>query len=382
MPWSMAIAAAHSVSELPEPFQVIDLMASGEPLNHPSFDHILELLGKELHHRNTFNIIRFNTSSPSLKNNIANIVKIASTGTSLSIGISMDAASEETFQKIKPGNNYNDLLEGAEALLEARKTHNLENWIFIDILYLVTPDNRHEAQTFLAQWRKKLSGIPHKIHFPNMQGPFGARTGICFHRARALQSDDQHLCDNAFINVISELPPFSSLKSEAVLPLPNGEVCKIVPPMNEDEILKLNLGMIPFPDSARPPCSAPLEGPWVVAPDGDLRICCHWSGTDGTIGNILSGLQSLQNSEKVHSEINSMLKGHFKNCCKNCISPQHTDFRGSWMPNSDLVSQRYNWWRHGMFSSAYSAFENAVSLGIPDPNIKKALKSLKKEENL
>ncbi len=118
----------------------------GEPFLNPSFFIFLNYIVKSSHH---FGRIRFDTNLNTTKEKLDRLLSISNSKVFMSI--SMDAASERTYKKIRVGGDFNLLINNIKYILNKRKEGPLLGFQFI-----VMPENYKETQDFIDLCKQLL----------------------------------------------------------------------------------------------------------------------------------------------------------------------------------------------------------------------------------
>ncbi len=123
--------------------------------------------GEPLLHKNIVEMV-----SLAKEKKIANIVTVVTNGVLLDeekatgfigsglddIGISVDAATRETYHKIKGRDDYDILVANIERLVELKKKMKKKN-PNIRLKFIETEDNKHEKEIFINKWKNKVDKL-------------------------------------------------------------------------------------------------------------------------------------------------------------------------------------------------------------------------------
>jgi radical SAM protein with 4Fe4S-binding SPASM domain len=123
---------------------VVDLSFDGEPFLHPRWADCVEAC----HRRDIRAILQ--TNALLLDDALARGILDAGVD---SITFSVDAATAETYRILKPGGDFELMLSNVEHFLSLARGRPKRPKITIQ--FVRGPDNRHEAQAFLQQWKNK-----------------------------------------------------------------------------------------------------------------------------------------------------------------------------------------------------------------------------------
>lgn len=124
-------------------------ISGGEPLMHPQIHDVLRALAKA-------NALDFwlVTNGLLLDETLAN--ELIDCGLTW-LSVSIDAATKETYSKIR-GGNYDTLLQNIETFLKVRERRN-SSTPFLRVTLVKMPENKDEEELFAAQWQDKADII-------------------------------------------------------------------------------------------------------------------------------------------------------------------------------------------------------------------------------
>ena len=74
------------------------------------------------------------------------------------IQISIDAITKDTYDKVRPGGNYDKIIKNIEEFLSIKKDLNVQLPL-VRVNFVKTSINRHELQKFLDFWNDKVDMI-------------------------------------------------------------------------------------------------------------------------------------------------------------------------------------------------------------------------------
>ena len=123
---------------------VIDLSFDGEPFLHPRWEECIGIC-----HQHKVRAI-LQTNGLLMDNALAASVMRSRVD---AIIFSVDAATEETYRRLKPGGDYKKLIANVENFL--RVAGGVSRRPKITIQFVRGPENRHEVSAFLNQWKGK-----------------------------------------------------------------------------------------------------------------------------------------------------------------------------------------------------------------------------------
>lgn len=145
----------------------VDLSFDGEPFLHPRWVECVEACRRH-------NIrAMLETNAVMLDESLAREILKAGVG---SITFSIDAASQQMYKKLKPGGDYEQVVRNVERFLSLARSR--ESRPYIQIQFVRTPDNTHEANDFLRRWRGRGADAVHikpMLNFGGSVGPPPAR---------------------------------------------------------------------------------------------------------------------------------------------------------------------------------------------------------------
>ena len=123
---------------------VVDLSFDGEPFLHSHWADCVEAC----HRRDIRAILQ--TNALLLDDSLAR--DILDVGVD-SIILSVDAATAKTYRILKPGSDFKRVIENVEHFLNLAQSRSRRSKITIQ--FVRGPDNRHEVEAFLRQWKNK-----------------------------------------------------------------------------------------------------------------------------------------------------------------------------------------------------------------------------------
>ena len=126
----------------------------GEPLFHPDFISMVEYIRKK-----TSEItLSFNTNGLLVSPNIANELLKHNIN---EIGFSIDAAKESTFNSIRKGGNYKQLINNIENLINQRARYGSSLKIYVS--FVIMKENEIEVEPFWEFWKNKVDCVTYYI---------------------------------------------------------------------------------------------------------------------------------------------------------------------------------------------------------------------------
>ena len=128
---------------------LIRVTADGEPMIHPEFWTLLEYAkGKNV------GPIGLTTNGSTL--NERNISRLIESGITF-IDVSLDAFTQETFEKVRVGLNYQKIIRNVDNLIEINRRCNAPLKIMVS--YVIQQSNQHEAEAFADYWSPKVDKV-------------------------------------------------------------------------------------------------------------------------------------------------------------------------------------------------------------------------------
>ena len=140
----------------------VDLSFDGEPFLHPKWAECVQAC-----HRHGVRAM-LETNALLMKEALAR--EVLEVGVD-SITFSIDAASPEMYKKLKPRGDYARVVRNVEGFLRLARTRKRRP--YIQLQFVSTPENAHEAPAFLRQWRGKGADVVHIKPMLNFGGSVG-----------------------------------------------------------------------------------------------------------------------------------------------------------------------------------------------------------------
>ncbi len=170
--------------------------------------------------------------------------------------ISVDAATPETYEKVRGKDELEKLENNIRTLAETKK--RLQSALpVIRLSFCVTEDNRHEQMAFREKWESVVDYL-----------------------------DYQKLADNSYVGREDESPVKELIADE---------------------------------DGTKPFCTKPF-GYLNVWSNGDISPCCNFHGKSLVFGNIETDtLEDVYNGEKMAALREEMLSGEVNKTCLTCL---------------------------------------------------------------
>ncbi|MDD2714747.1 MAG: radical SAM protein [Candidatus Wallbacteria bacterium] len=283
----------------------------GESLLHPAFLEILKEILQFNQGRKHFESIDLHTNAILLDDKIIEVM-LNSPATIDTLSFSLDAASDETYGKIRRNRQLNNATENIRRFFRKRNETGLK-LPKAHLQFIVMEQNRHEARQFLEQWSDFFNelGIPFQVNY-DWNPPMRIDT-IFFKRL------------NPFKN--SELASAEALHRDVAKEL------GLIPPEKHSETGRI-IDSQEYIEHERPAARRPCSGPFKyqsIGWDGKLTVCCIDTGRELTIGNVVeTPLFSLWEGDKNSSYRLWQIKGEFDKMpkctiCHNLDSPQLSD---------------------------------------------------------
>lgn len=133
----------------------------GEPTVHPDFDRMVARAFAENRGNRLFRTFKLHTNGVLLSPERVELLlclaarRDQAEDTFSAVHFSLDAASEETWRRVKGGGGFAAAQAGAEILLRRRTARN-QPYPRVHLAFVVQPDNAREARAFVGRWRPLL----------------------------------------------------------------------------------------------------------------------------------------------------------------------------------------------------------------------------------
>lgn len=150
-----------------EQVDFLRITADGEPLLHPDIYDIIALAK-----RTDIKSVGLTTNGSAM--NVDNAGKLLDAGLDV-IDVSLDAASEESFAKIRVGLSYQRTIENLKTLIRLRNArhHHLK----VMVSFVKQPDNAHEAAAFKELWEPVVDMVLFRDFHTNVNATPEAQKG-------------------------------------------------------------------------------------------------------------------------------------------------------------------------------------------------------------
>jgi len=134
-------------------FSDLRLFWAGEPMLHPRFSELIEILAEHELKNHKFNMVSLDTNASNLSgDNLRSIQKYADT-LKIALIISLDAASEESYSKMRRGGDYEKTIKNIKALLDNIRS---DHYPTVAVQFIICDENKHELGRFLDFWRAEF----------------------------------------------------------------------------------------------------------------------------------------------------------------------------------------------------------------------------------
>lgn len=182
------------------------------------------------------------------------------------VHVSIDAASADTFQKIRKKNLYQTVVDNINKLIELRDKRNLKLPL-VRVSFCVQKDNKHEVEQFKTQW----TNVADRVDF------------------QLLLEAEKHVDELASTGKIVSL---------------------------EEKVA--NYEKTPY-------CALPFNSLSVWA-DGTITPCCAFQGKNLALGNIkFMTLKEAWDGQKLRDLRGQFLSGDLNNVCRYCIAARDSE---------------------------------------------------------
>ena len=154
----------HILNQVSPYVDTVDLSFDGEPFLHPNWVECIEAC-----HRHKINPM-LETNAMLMDESMSR--EVLAVGIS-SITFSIDAATPETYSKLKPSGNYRRVVSNVEKFLSLAGKVERRKKPYIQIQFVRTEENSSEAGEFLKYWQGKGADVVHIKPMLNFAGSVG-----------------------------------------------------------------------------------------------------------------------------------------------------------------------------------------------------------------
>lgn len=154
----------HLLAQAAPYVDTVDLSFDGEPFIHPRWVECVQTC-----HRHAIYPM-LETNALLMDEALAREVLSVGLG---SITFSIDAATRDTYAELKPGGDYDRMVVNVERFLKLARREKKRP--YIQLQFVRTPENTHEAELFLRQWKGKGADVVHIKPMLNFAGSCGPR---------------------------------------------------------------------------------------------------------------------------------------------------------------------------------------------------------------
>lgn len=246
-------------------FDVLNFYWFGEQLLHPDFCEMLDFVMDANNGNRFFNRLWINTNATLLDGERAEcLLKAANNpnvrpGTFERLYLSIDAASAETFKKIKRREEYDRVMDNSRQFLRLRA-----RGLFPRIVagFIIMPENAHEAALFRDMWSAEFKslGLEYTVDYnaPDLTDSDSIFYKVCY---LPVQAEMEALHNRVLQDIGVMAPANRDDKAEGI--------------RRETDMLLIQEDFRPSAaDSARrPPCPALFRTP-TINWDGSMAVCC------------------------------------------------------------------------------------------------------------
>ena len=152
----------------------IDLFFRGESLLHPRFSEMLDYLYESARQHQICEYIKLHTNAEFLtKENTEAILKVCDQAVLKHPGdlfLSIDAATAKTHNIVRPGGNFQKIVENIKYFLKRREEKNQFGPSMV-FQFIIQPENSHEAQIFLDYWANYFKSLGIEYYVDKSLGP-------------------------------------------------------------------------------------------------------------------------------------------------------------------------------------------------------------------
>jgi len=307
---------------------LIKLYWIGEPLLHPDFLKFVEHSFNLKKEHRIFTHLMTSTNAqlliPSFTDNFFDIMnyyikKGVPENSFLVYVISTDAATQETYSKVRPNLSFDNLVKNVMYFLYKRKKYNLQ-YPFLTLQFVVQKENYHEAELFIKFWKEKFRefSLDLKVFYSwwhETSCDHIAFQPCAIHNEDSLKQTEVY---NLYYTTVKSLKE----KSKSLDPFGDYSVRfrqKYSQPV-ESELYEESRYIS---KTDRYPCACLYQTPNIKW-NGDLMICCRKAiSNENCLGNLHThSLLELWTGELINKLRLLHIKGKFISECESCYTQE------------------------------------------------------------
>jgi len=279
------------LSSLGFPIKLLSLFWMGEPLLNPDILKILKLLKKYQNAHSFYQKCELHTNAIAFTPEFQEIF-LKNAPPDMRILFSIDAASKDTYRKIKNG-DFNIVMENIKHYIDNFSNYDIQS-IF---QFIVTPENFCEYKEFYEIFSNLLREYDYQV---TAWHDWIKKFIIYFKYCDPLVNDNR--MNESLYKVVTEW--IKTLSEHRIFFIPEYEPRECVLPSK----------------GFKYPCASCFENP-TIRWDGEVTTCCHDIDMKNSLGNILKdGFKNIWFGEKINELRKNMLTGvDIKNgACHDC----------------------------------------------------------------
>ncbi|MBL7147678.1 MAG: radical SAM protein [Nanoarchaeota archaeon] len=184
-------------------FDALVLFWLGEPLLHPKFNEIYGNILQENKKHNLFNKIEVHTNGYLINEEIISTI-FKYKDIVQRWHFSLDAATKETYKKIKNRDYYEDVIKNVKNLVR-KKSEKKSKYIQLVFQFIIEQKNHKEAKVFSEYWKNYLKSL--KIHceiygyfVPNLN-----KSCVFFRQLDCLRKEEQEEANKLYEETLKEI---------------------------------------------------------------------------------------------------------------------------------------------------------------------------------
>jgi len=333
----------------------------GEPLMHPDFMNMIEILKKYDQKRNFFDVLTFNTNGVFFNkkkiNEFFDIIR--NWNKKIAVVFSMDAFSKESFEKIKKYNLWEIVFENVKYFFEKKKELSLSGRLQGVVQFLVLDENKREALDFYDFFTSFFN--ERKMNWEmNFEMGFEYDNAIIFKEALLFPQEESHRIFEEAANRLNRLPKKKIFEEfEYKIPPHKGiERLKFYSERKE----KLHKY------SNRPPCISPFMYPTVHV-DGRVTVCCRDNSLELVIGNLVKqDFKDIWEGERANKLRNAHLTSNLSDYPLCFFCENYTEY----FFNDEIVGKKYKYQEKPKLFSEKDYYDAIESIFYKKPDISMA----------
>lgn len=284
-------------------FDALALFWLGEPLLHPQFNEVYEKVLQENMKSSLFNKIEVHTNGYLLNEKIISTI-FKYKNVVQRWHFSLDAATKETYKKIKNEDYYDQVVKNVKRLVK-KKSEEKARYPQLVFQFIIKQDNREEAKIFSEYWKGYLNSLKMNCEVYAYFVPNLDKDCIFFRQLDCLKKKEQEKANKLYKETLKEIkidtPSLFNRLQQRLEPK------------------KINL------------CSGMWKSP-VINWEGKVTVCTNDCELKLLVGNINKDkLSKIWWGNKIlnHMRKDMLNKDYAKiKLCKNCEIPKSPNYTG------------------------------------------------------